>query len=368
MDFKVRDEVLTVKKYIPGKPIGKVKGKKNEFNIVNMASNENPLGCSKKAKEALKNVLENPNRYPDSASFYLKDEIAKLWEIKNTEVFCGTGSDSLLKIICDTILEKDDESIVFDLTFPRYETCIKLRGAKAIRVPLKNFKVDLKDVAQAITDKTKIVWLCNPNNPTGTIFTEKELEEFLKEVPQNIYVVIDEAYGEFVDNKDYPNSIKLMKEYKNIIILKTFSKAYGLASLRVGYGIADERLVDLIDRVINPFDVNAFAQIAAIEAIKDKEFLKEVKEFIISQREFMIDELKKIGIDSVQSHSNFILAHVGDNEERIASYLLENGYLVREGAKLGIPKYLRISIGKEGDNQKVINLIKECLKNKNTSY
>lgn len=361
MNFKVRDEVLTVKKYVPGKPIGKVKGKKNEFNIVNMASNENPLGCSKKAKEALKNALENANRYPDSASFYLKNEIAKLWGIKNSEVFCGTGSDSLLKIICDTILEKDDESIVYDLTFPRYETCIKLRGAKVIEVALKDFKVDLGDIAQAITGKTKIIWLCNPNNPTGTIFTEKELENFLEKVPQSIYVVIDEAYGEFVNDKNYPNSINLMKKYKNIIVLKTFSKAYGLASLRVGYGIADEGLVDFIDRVINPFDVNAFAQIAAIEAIKDKEFLKEVKEFVSSQREFMINELKKLGIESVESHSNFILAHVGDNEEKIASYLLENGYLVREGSKIGIPKYLRISVGKEGDNKKVINLIKECL-------
>ena len=361
MDFKVRDEILTVKKYAPGKPIDKVKGKKDEFNIVNMASNENPLGCSKKAKEALKSALEDANRYPDSASFYLKDEIAKFWGIKNNEVFCGTGSDSLLKIICDTILEKNDESIVYDLTFPRYETCIKLRGAKAIKVPLKNFKVDLEDVTQVITDKTKIIWLCNPNNPTGTIFTEKELEKFLEKVPQNVYVVIDEAYGEFVNDKSYPNSINLMRKYKNIIILKTFSKAYGLASLRVGYGIANEKLVDFIERVINPFDVNAFAQVAAIEAIKDREFLKEVKMFIISQREFMINELKKLGIDSVESHSNFILVHVGDNEEKIASYLLENGYLVREGSKLGIPKYLRISIGKEGDNKKVINLIKESL-------
>lgn len=361
MDFKVRDEVLTVKKYIPGKPIDKVKGKDNEFNIVNMASNENPLGCSKKAKEALKNVLEDANRYPDSASFYLKDEIAKHWGVKNTEVFCGTGSDSLVKIICDTILEKDNESIVYDLTFPRYETCIKLRGAKPIRVPLKNFKINLDDVVQAITDKTKIIWLCNPNNPTGAIFTEKELESFLEKVPQNVYVVIDEAYGEFVNDENYPNSINLMKSYKNIIILKTFSKAYGLASLRIGYGIAHEKLVDFIDRVINPFDVNAFAQVAAIEAIKDREFLKEVKKFIISQREFMRNELKKLGIDSVESHSNFILAHVGNNEEKIASYLLENGYLVRAGSKLGIPKYLRISTGKEDDNEKVIKLIRKSL-------
>lgn len=361
MDFKVRDEVLTVKKYVPGKPIDKVKGKKNEFNIVNMASNENPLGCSKKIKEALKNVLEDTNRYPDSASFYLKDEIAKFWSVKNSEVFCGTGSDSLLKVICDTILEKDDESIVFDLTFPRYETCIKLRGAKAIRVPLKNFKIDLEDITKAITDKTKIIWLCNPNNPTGTIFTHKELEDFLEKVPQRTYVVIDEAYGEFVEDEDYPDSINLMKKYKNIIVLKTFSKAYGLASLRVGYGIADEKLVDFIDRVINPFDVNAFAQVAAIEAIKDREFLKKVKKFIFSQREFIVDELKKLGIDSVKSHSNFILAYVGNNEEKIASYLLENGYLVREGSKIGIPKYLRISIGKESDNKRIIGLIKEVL-------
>lgn len=361
MEFKVRDEVLTVQKYIPGKPIDKVKGKKDEFSMVNMASNENPLGCSKKAKEVLKNTLENTNRYPDSASFYLKDEIAKLWKVKNTEVFCGTGSDSLLKIICDTILEKDDESIVYDLTFPRYKTCIKLRGAKCIEVPLKNFQADLEDVAKAVTDKTKIIWLCNPNNPTGAIFTEKELENFLEKIPQNIYVVIDEAYGEFVDDKNYPNSIKLMKKYKNIIILKTFSKAYGLAALRVGYGIADEKLVDCIERVINPFDVNAFAQAAAIEAIRDKEFLKEVKKFTISQREFMVSNLRELGIDSVKSHGNFILACVGENEEKIASYLLENGYLVREGTKLGIPKYLRISIGKEEDNQKVIELIKQCL-------
>lgn len=219
MGFKVREEILTVEKYMPGKPIDKVKGKKNEFNVVNMASNENPLGCSENVKVALKNAIENTNRYPDSASFYLKDEIAKFWSVKNNQVFCGTGSDSLVKIICDTILEKNHESIVYDLTFPRYKTCIKLRGAKCIEVPLKNFKIDLNDVVQAITDRTKIIWLCNPNNPTGTIFTQKELEKFLEKVPQDIYVIIDEAYGEFVDDRDYPNSINLMKKYKNIIIL-----------------------------------------------------------------------------------------------------------------------------------------------------
>ncbi len=364
MDFKVRDEILTVEKYIPGKPIGKVRGRNNELSVINMASNENPLGCSEKVKIALKKVLEKPNRYPDSASFYLKNEISKLWSIKDSEIFCGTGSDSLLKIICDTILEKDDESIVYDLTFPRYETCIKLRGAKPIRVSLKNFKIDLNDVISAVTDKTKIIWLCNPNNPTGTIFIHKELENFLERIPQSIYVVIDEAYGEFVIDENYPDSINLMKKYKNIIILRTFSKAYGLASLRVGYGIAHEKLVDCIERVINPFDVNAFAQVAAIEAIKDREFLKEVKEFNASQREFIINELKKIGINSVESHGNFILAYVGDKEEKIAAYFLDNGYLVREGTKIGIPKYLRISIGKEIDNKKVIDLIKRYLENK----
>ncbi|MPQ42693.1 histidinol-phosphate transaminase [Clostridium tarantellae] len=362
MVYGVREEILKIEKYVAGKSITEVKRELGLDNIVKMASNENPLGCSKKVKDALKALVKDTYLYPDSASYELKNLLGNKLNVKSKQIFCGAGSDSLIRVICNTLLDKDDESIVADITFPRYETNINLMGAKCIKIPVKNFIFNLEEMVNAITKKTKIIWFCNPNNPTGTIFTKYELKKVLDKIPKNVFVVIDEAYVEYVTDENYPDSLSLLKKYSNIIILRTFSKAYGLAALRIGYGIANEELVEYFNRVINSFDTNLYAQVAAIEAIKDEDFLSLVKQFNEEQRNFMYKEFDKLGLSYIKSQANFIMVKVNCDDKDLFNYLLKRGYIIRPGYLLGVPGYLRISIGKENENRQLVNLIKEYLK------
>lgn len=361
MDYKVREEVLRIEKYVAGKPISEVKRELGLEKVVKLASNENPLGCSPKAKEALRNLVDETYLYPDAVSFELKSEIGKYLGVRPDQIFCGAGSDSLIRVLCNTLLERDDESIVADITFPRYETNTVLMGAKCVKIPMKNLGLDIEAMVDAITPKTKIIWFCNPNNPTGTIFTEQDLMNVLDRIPKNVYIVMDEAYCEYVTSEEYPDSLKLLDKYPNMIILRTFSKAYGLASLRIGYGIASEELAEYFNRVVNSFDTNLYAQVAAVEAVKDVEFLNRVKEVNATQREFMTNEFKEMGLEVVESQANFIMVNVNCDDKPLFDFLLRNGYIVRPGFLLGTPEYLRISMGKEEENKEVVELIKRYL-------
>ncbi|MGL5243761.1 MAG: pyridoxal phosphate-dependent aminotransferase, partial [Sarcina sp.] len=240
-------------------------------------------------------------------------------------------------------------------------TNINLMGAKCVKVPLNNLALDLDRMVNAITEKTKVIWFCNPNNPTGTIFTKEELLKVIDKIPKDVYIVMDEAYIEYVTDEKYPNSISLLDKYNNLIILRTFSKAYGLASLRIGYGIANEILVEYFNRVVNSFDTNLYAQVAAIEAIKDEQFINSVKKFNYTQRKLFINEFEKIGLNCVKSQANFIMVNVQCDDKKLFEYLLKRGYIIRPGYLLNTPGYLRISIGKEEENKKLIELIKGYL-------
>lgn len=364
MDFKVRNEILNINKYVAGKPISELKRELGIKEVVKLASNENPLGCSKKVKDALINLVDNTYLYPDSSSYELKKVLGEKLGVKTSQIFCGAGSDSLIKVICNTLLNKGDESIMGEITFPRYEANTKLMGAKVVKIPMKELYLDIEIMVDSITSKSKIIWFCNPNNPTGNIFTEKQFIKVLYKIPKSVYIVMDEAYAEYVTNSEYPNSIKFLDEFPNMIILKTFSKAYGLAALRVGYGIANEGLVEYFQKVINPFEVNLYAQVAALEALKDDSFLKKVKQYNKEQREYIINEFNNIGLVTIDSQANFIMVKVECDDKDLFDYLLKKGYIVRPGYLLGIPKWLRISIGKEKDNKELIKLVKEYLKNK----
>lgn len=364
MNFKVRDEILNIKKYIVGKPISELKRELGIKEVVKLASNENPLGCSQKVKDALINLVDNTYLYPDDSNYELKKLLGEKLGVKTSQIFCGAGSDSLIKVICNTLLSKDDESIMGEITFPRYEVNTKLMGAKTVKIPMKELYLDIEAMGNAIVPKSKIIWFCNPNNPTGNMFTEKQFMKVLYKIPRSVYIVMDEAYAEYVTNTEYPDTIKFLDEFPNIIILRTFSKGYGLASLRVGYGIANECLVKYFQRVINPFDVNLYAQVGALEALKDESFLKKVKQYNKEQREFITNEFNNMGLITIDSQANFIMVKVECDDKDLFNYLLKKGYIVRPGYLLGIPKWLRISIGKEKDNKELIKLVKEYLKNK----
>ncbi|WP_297636182.1 histidinol-phosphate transaminase [uncultured Clostridium sp.] len=362
MEKMVREEILNLEAYVAGKPIDELKRELGIERVVKMASNENPYGCSLKAKEKLKEVIDESNLYPDSVSYEFKNFLAKEYGIEMENIFCGAGSDSLIKDICATFLNKDDEAIMGDITFPRYKTNTILMGGKAVEVPLKNYKLDIEKMVDRINEKTKIIWLCNPNNPTGTIFTRAEFEKVLCRIRKNILIIMDEAYIEFKDKEvDMPDSIELFKKHKNIMILRTFSKAYGLASLRFGYGIGDSKLVSYLNRVINPFDTNLFVQKAALEAFKDKEHLQYVVEKNREQKEYLERELTKLGLECIYSQANFIMVKLNCDDKKIHEYLLSKGFIIRPGFLLGMPNYLRISIGKAAENKEFMYNLEKAL-------
>ncbi len=357
----IREEVKSLAPYVAGKPIDEVKREYEIERVVKLASNENPYGCSERVKKIITELVDETNLYPDAASYELKEEIAKTFNVNKEMVFCGAGSDSLIKDICLTILNEGDESIMGEITFPRYESNTLLMGAIPIKIPMKDNKLDIRGMVDAITDRTKVIWFCNPNNPTGTIFTEEEFISLISRIPKNVLVVMDEAYEEFVQSNEFPNTLELMKTHSNIILLKTFSKAYGLASLRIGYGIGEINFVQYLNRVINAFDANLYGQKAATEALKDREFLKYVAENNGIQREYLKREFRKLGLKYLDTHTNFIMVNVDGDDKKIYEYLLAKGFIIRPGFLLGMPGWIRISIGLEVDNKELIELLEEAI-------
>jgi len=362
MGYSVRNEVLGLKMYQAGKPISEVKREFGLEQVIKLASNENPLGCSPKVKKVLRETVEETQLYPDASNFELKEVISKELGVKHDEVFCGAGSDLLIRVICSTFIKPGDESIMAEITFPRYEESVKLMGGIPVIIPMKNNGLDTERMVESITDKTNIIWLCNPNNPTGTIFTKAELEKILPRIPKNIIIIMDEAYIEYVTDKEYPDSIKLLKEYPNMIVLRTFSKAYGLASLRCGYGIAQVDIVKYFNTIIGPFDVNLFAQKAASVAMQDKEFLKLVYETNIQGRDYLYKSFEKLGMPYIETNANFIMVNTKLDDKEIFNGLIKRGIIIRPGHLLGMPGWMRVSIGTMRENEKFIEKLNEIVK------
>lgn len=364
MEYKVREEVKRLSKYVAGKPISEVKREYGIDRVVKLASNENPLGTSEKVKKLIVELVSEMNMYPDASSYDFKEALSKKLNITRDMIFCGAGSDSLINVICEVFLDKGDESIMAEITFPRYESNTVLMGATPIKIPLKDNGLDIEAMVSAITDKTKVIWFCNPNNPTGGIFTKTEFHKVIGRIPKDVIIVMDEAYGEYVTSKDFPNSLELLKEYPNMIILKTLSKAYGLASLRFGYGIAKEEIVDYLNRVINSFDVNLFAQRAALVAIEDEEFISTVKEYNAREREILYKVFREMGLEYIHSEANFIMVNVKGDDGPIHEYLLRNGYIIRPGYLLDMPGWIRVSLGTKEQNIEFCDLLKKAIKNR----
>lgn len=361
MGYPIRQEVLKIDRYAAGKPISEVKRELGLTEVIKLASNENPLGCSPMVKDVLKNTIDETAFYPDSSNYELRQAISKHLQVKPEQIFCGAGSDSLIRVISSTILNPGDESVMAEITFPRYDTSAKLMGAKSVKVPMKNNGLDIEKMVDSITERTKLIWFCNPNNPTGTVFTQSELEKVLDRIPKDVIVVMDEAYIEYVTHPDFPDSLELLKRYSNIIVLRTFSKAYGLASLRCGYGIASEELVQFFNRVVNAFDVNLYVQRAAIAALEDKAFLKHVYETNNQGMEYLCSIFKELGLDYLESNTNFIMVNIKTDDKLIFEQLLREGLIVRPGYLLEMPGWLRVTIGTMEQNIKFCNVLRNLL-------
>lgn len=326
MSIRYREEIKNIQPYKPGKPIEDVKREYNIEKVVKLASNENPLGCSPKVKEAIINAVDKLAIYPDGNHTELKNILAKKHKVKADNILPSSGLDEMIDMIAKTFIGKNDEAIMADITFPRYAQTTEIMGGRPVIVPLKEFSFDLNGILEKISPRTKVIWICNPNNPTGTMITEREFVEFLDKVPSNILVISDEAYREYVTKDDYPfNSIDLTKKYENLLIMRTFSKAYGLAGIRVAYTIGNKEILQYINRVRGPFNVNSLAQVAAIAAIEDEEFLKKSYEINLQGKNFLYEEFDKLKLHYVPSETNHILVNVGRDGQEVFIEMQKEG-------------------------------------------
>ncbi len=356
----VRKDILKLEPYIAGKPIEETKRQLGLKEVIKLASNENPLGSSPLAVAAVRKALNRINRYPDSQSFYLKRRLARYFNLKPSNFILGNGSDELIDVIIKTFVEPDENIVTADTTFLEYRIIARSNGRRVIEVPLKYYKYDLGAIRGRIDRKTKLVFIANPNNPTGTYVANYELKEFMDGLPQGLVVVLDEAYDTFIDVQDFPNSLSHIRD-KNLIILKTFSKAYGLAGLRLGYATADAELVSYMERVRQPFNVNSLAQAAGAAALEDKKFLARVRKVVLEGKGFIYDNLAKLGLSYVPSVANFILIDIERDSRAFFRRMLNCGVIVRDMKQYGLNNFIRVTIGTKKENERFIKALKKVL-------
>lgn len=356
-----RPEIFKLKPYIPGKPAEEVQRELGLTDIVKMASNENPLGPSPLASAAVREALNSLHIYPDSNCYYLREKLAQVLGIEEKGILIGNGSDEILRLIAETFIGPDDEVILAHPTFVEYEFTALVMGADCVEVPLKDYRHDLVAMRDAVSNRTKIIYICNPNNPTGTIVTRQEVESFLDSLPENVIVVMDEAYGEYNESADFPNSLKYVQEGRNVIVLRTFSKIYGLAALRVGYGLTCPTIASLIERVREPFNVNLLAQKAAAAALEDTRHAAASRANNKAGKEFLCQALDEMGLEWIPSQANFLLVDTGRDGRWVFENLLKTGVIVRSGDAYGYPNHIRVTIGLPRDNERFIKALKSIL-------
>lgn len=353
--------IETLKAYVPGKPIEETEREYGITGAVKIASNENFLGPSPKAIEAAAKVLGKAHIYPDGASFYLRRHIAQKFGVAENEVALGNGSSELIEVLIRTFVHGDEEILTSEQTFSIYGIAAQAVGKKFVAVPMKNRAYDLDAMAQRINENTKLIFIANPDNPGGSYQNRDAILRFLAAVPEKTLVAMDEAYYEFVVAPDYPQSMELRKKYPNIIVLRTFSKIYGLAGLRLGYCFARPEIIDYIDRCRSTFNVNALAQAAGIAALDDVEHVTKSRELNRQAIEALYRELPKFGIDVVPSQGNFVLADFHKPAGPINEALLRQGVIVRPMGGYGYPTCLRISTGTAAELEKLFAALAKVL-------
>ncbi len=335
-------------------------------SVIKLAGNESRFGCSPKVIEALDRKKNEFGFYPDFNATPLRTALSERLGAPKEKFIFGNGSFELISLIGAAYIDEGDEAVYADPSFGWYVNVTTLNGGKVVKVPVnKDFAVDTEAMLKAITDKTKVVWLCNPNNPTGTVIPGEELRSFISRIRRDILIVLDEAYIDFIDEEEnggpYIDTVKLLEEYDNLIILRTFSKSYGLASFRIGYGIADTAIIDGLTKVKLPINTTFASQVAAEAALLDDEFKTYVVERIREERKYYYNALTEFGFTTVHSNGNFIFVHTGRDGGRIEGELLKKGIMIRNGAEFGFPGHVRISIGTHEENVKVVEAFRSVI-------
>lgn len=348
--------------YVPGKPVEELERELGITGAIKIASNENPLGPSPLALRAMAEALGETHRYPDGDSFYLRNKLAQTLNVKPESLIFGNGSNDVLDIAARAFMGRGDEAVMGEYAFIVYPIATQAVGAKAVISPMPDYTHDLRDMHSRITDKTKIVFIANPNNPTGTMVKRDEVEWFIDNVSEDILVVIDEAYFEYVDDPGYPDTLEFHGSGKSILTVRTFSKIYGLAGIRLGYGVGDESIISQMQRVRHPFNVSSVAQAGGLSALDDEEHIQKSKELNSEGLKYLANELRDLGVKYSPSFTNFILMDLETDPMPIYNALLKEGVIVRPVAGYGLKTHLRVSIGLMDENQKFIEALKKVLK------
>ena len=364
----VRKHLKDIKNYQPGKPIEEVKRQLGLRKVIKLASNESPFAPSKRAKDVLIKNVDVVNRYPDAQGYYLKNDLAKILKVDFENIILGNGSDELIVLAQRAFVEPVDEVIVGYPTFLIYEIQAKACAIKVVRSPLKNYRYDLKDIRNRITDRTKLIFIANPDNPNGTYLKHDEIKEFLNNIPRNVIVFFDEAYFEFAPS-NFPRSIDFLKQGCNIIFSRTFSKAYSLAGLRVGFAVSSPKLIEAMDKVREPFNVNCLAQLAARASLSDKKYVRKVVAYVNTEKDYLYTQLNKLKLDYVRSATNFILINLRNvSSKYVFDNLLKKGVIVREMSSWGFKNFIRVTAGKHSENAKFIKELKGILSNQKPAW
>ncbi|MBA5690006.1 histidinol-phosphate transaminase [Rugamonas apoptosis] len=358
--------VRAIAPYQAGKPIAEVAREfgLDEANIVKLASNENPFGVPESAKQAMVAAATELGRYPDANGFDLKAALSKRYDVPADWITLGNGSNDILEIAAHAFVERGQSVVYSQYSFAVYALATQGVGARHIVVPAKDYGHDLQAMLAAIEDDTRLVFIANPNNPTGTFIPAAEIEAFLAKVPAHVVVVLDEAYNEFLAPENQFESAEWVKKYPNLLVSRTFSKAYGLAGLRVGFAVAQPALTDLMNRIRQPFNVNSMAQAAAIAALNDKAFLAQSAANNTAGYQQFVEAFEQMGLEYVPSYGNFVLVKVGDDAgagARVNLALLKQGVIVRPVGNYGLPQWLRISIGLPQENAVLIAALTKAL-------
>ncbi len=361
MELKTSKQIKSIKAYEPGKPISELERDYGIKDAVKLASNENPIGHSLFVIDAVKEHLKFMNRYPDPRGHELIMALADKYNVGLENIVIGNGSDEIISLLSNAFLDNGQEALMPLPSFLMYEICVKIAKGTPVMVPLKDFQIDFNTMLKKINTNTRMVFLTNPFNPTGNIFTEYDFLEFAKKIPENILIIMDEAYIEFVKDSSCFNSLKHPLADNRIVTLRTFSKAYGLAGFRLGYGIMDSSIASIIHKIRPPFNVNSLAQAAGLAALNDVEFLEKSVAFILDGLRFIKTQLDEMGLEYQPSHSNFLMINVKKDSTKVFNDLLRLGVIVKSMKSYGFENWIRVNAGTQNENKSFIKALKKVI-------
>lgn len=365
MQLPVPQHIAAIVPYPPGKPMDELEREYGVTNAIKLASNENPWGPSPKAVAAIRNMLENLHRYPDGSSYYLTEAVARWIGSAPEEIVLGNGSNEVIEFLVKAFVGTGDAVITSHPSFLMYQKFVQVRGGDNVVIPLKEMRHDLEAIAAAVTDRTRLIFIDNPNNPTGTLIAKESFAGFLASLPQSVIVVVDEAYVDFVEPEqriDILGYIRNPEGIPAVVSLRTFSKAFGLAGLRVGFGVMHREVAALLHRVRQPFNINLPAQAGALAALEDVEHYRKTLHGTAEGRAWLSEEVTRLGCRPYPSHTNFFLIDVRGDATRLYEAMLYKGVIVRSMKAYGYPEFIRITVGTAEENQRFVTALGECLR------